>query len=388
MTTYDHSYMCDLLQSGKTAREVANLVGCNYGTVSYVARKYGITLRGRPKTPKQVVEAPTLLSQATGLLQAGGKSHKQIATELGCSVSTVNGAACVLKGSRPSKVSPAETRRYRYGITDAEYAQFLDKQGGRCAICKAVPDSERARDKCLFVDHCHTTEAVRGLLCHSCNAGLGALGDSQSSLTRAIGHLRGVLWAGDKVLPLGVPTSVLDLPDALDPSDLEGLAEAYHKGASISHICSRTGKTRSWVYSRLKEARVVFRSRGASPPVVQPDNQTTRKCAACRSIAPLNHFRRFGLRLSYYCKQCYYEHYWVPYKYGLPPQVYRQARTALGNKCPILLQPFGSTRPVVDHCHETGVIRGLISRQANMGLGLFSDDQKLLLTAREYLDAS
>src|SRR5262245_51094954 len=71
----------------------------------------------------------------------------------------------------------------RYGITPAEYDALLEKQGGLCAICR-----KRSKQR-LCVDHCHLTGTVRGLLCTSCNLGLGSLKDDQASLVAALAYL-------------------------------------------------------------------------------------------------------------------------------------------------------------------------------------------------------
>jgi hypothetical protein len=64
----------------------------------------------------------------------------------------------------PKKV--VSTRRKSvYGLTPEAYDSLLEKQGGKCAICK--------QEKPLCVDHCHATGRVRGLLCRACNFAVG-----------------------------------------------------------------------------------------------------------------------------------------------------------------------------------------------------------------------
>jgi hypothetical protein len=41
------------------------------------------------------------------------------------------------------------------------------------------------------VDHCHTTGAVRGILCHHCNLLLGHAKDAEDTLLSAVTYLRG-----------------------------------------------------------------------------------------------------------------------------------------------------------------------------------------------------
>ena len=72
-----------------------------------------------------------------------------------------------------------------YGITPEQYAEMYDRQDGKCAICGAPP-TDKFR---LGVDHNHSTKQIRGLLCHSCNTGLGLLGDSLLRLSQAWQYL-------------------------------------------------------------------------------------------------------------------------------------------------------------------------------------------------------
>lgn len=76
----------------------------------------------------------------------------------------------------------------KYGISAARYAEMLAAQGGVCAIC-GRPEVGRKDHRNLVVDHCHTSNQIRGLLCHSCNRGIGLLQDSPEILKKALTYL-------------------------------------------------------------------------------------------------------------------------------------------------------------------------------------------------------
>ena len=78
-----------------------------------------------------------------------------------------------------------------YGIGLEEYTCLLKKQKGKCAICRMAEHVLfRGQPYRLSVDHCHKTGKVRGLLCRSCNHGLGHFRDRPSLLVRAVEYLR------------------------------------------------------------------------------------------------------------------------------------------------------------------------------------------------------
>ena len=82
-----------------------------------------------------------------------------------------------------------ETRLKKYGITPKEYNKMFKKQKGRCKICGIHPIEMNDSKEFLSVDHCHTTGEVRGLLCDSCNLGLGKFYDNVENLQKAIMYL-------------------------------------------------------------------------------------------------------------------------------------------------------------------------------------------------------
>lgn len=96
---------------------------------------------------------------------------------------------CMREYHRGKKVDRRIWRLHaRYGLTAHDYRVLLAEQGGGCAICGARPPDDEPFG--LFVDHCHKTNVVRGLLCSPCNGALGSFEDSVARLRRAIAYLQ------------------------------------------------------------------------------------------------------------------------------------------------------------------------------------------------------
>lgn len=74
-----------------------------------------------------------------------------------------------------------------FNITPDDYKKMLMSQDGKCKICGK---SEKIINRGLAVDHCHETGRVRGLLCNSCNLGLGKFKDSIEVLEKALEYLK------------------------------------------------------------------------------------------------------------------------------------------------------------------------------------------------------
>lgn len=81
----------------------------------------------------------------------------------------------------------ARDRRWRYGLDDEAFKDLLESQGGVCAICTATLEPGKSS---MHVDHCHETGQVRGLLCGTCNVGLGLFTEDVEKLLNAVSYLR------------------------------------------------------------------------------------------------------------------------------------------------------------------------------------------------------
>lgn len=84
-----------------------------------------------------------------------------------------------------------------YGITEEDYQELLEFQGGRCYICQWA----RGKTRRLCVDHDHSCqvghpkelgcqECVRGLLCQFCNTVVGRARDAVEWFLRGVEYLR------------------------------------------------------------------------------------------------------------------------------------------------------------------------------------------------------
>lgn len=74
--------------------------------------------------------------------------------------------------------------RNMYGIDGmGELMKRLKNQDSKCMICKKALSFERSRD--MHVDHCHSCNQLRAILCGLCNNGLGCFRETPIYLRRA-----------------------------------------------------------------------------------------------------------------------------------------------------------------------------------------------------------
>lgn len=93
--------------------------------------------------------------------------------------------------SNPERAKGYELNK-SFGISISDYMDMYEKQDHKCLVCGkegvAFSQSSDSR-KTLVVDHCHDSGKVRGLLCGTCNLGLGYFEDNTDTLEKAISYL-------------------------------------------------------------------------------------------------------------------------------------------------------------------------------------------------------
>ncbi len=74
----------------------------------------------------------------------------------------------------------------KYKINHEDYLLLSQQQEHKCAVCGGGPGEKK---KYFDVDHDHKTGKIRGLLCHSCNTGIGIFNESVEKLRSAKEYL-------------------------------------------------------------------------------------------------------------------------------------------------------------------------------------------------------
>ncbi len=149
-----------------------------------------------------------------------------------------------------------------YGVSQDSYTSMLKAQDGVCAICKQPERAERF--KFLAVDHDHRTNAVRGLLCHRCNAGLGNFYDSVALIREAGDYLERHALQSSKLIHHKPPRNHRKLTIA----HVQEIWGRYEHGESQSSIAKRIGISGGYVSRILAEYSWCGSKDGYPPTVV------------------------------------------------------------------------------------------------------------------------
>ena len=83
--------------------------------------------------------------------------------------------------NRKQYYKPHEYMRRKFKLTEQQYSELMNVDS--CQVC----GGDFGKKKCI--DHCHTTDQIRGVLCHNCNTALGLVGDNVEVLSKLIQYL-------------------------------------------------------------------------------------------------------------------------------------------------------------------------------------------------------
>jgi hypothetical protein len=129
----------------------------------------------------------------------------------------------------------------------------------------------------------------------------------------------------------------------------------------------RHKKTRDGLYTTCRSCHLGHR-------LVKLDSKI---CPACEIV-----FTPRAIHQVYCTKTC--NDVWAPRrnKYGISKAEFNELLRSQGFLCAICSQPDPTH---VDHCHRTGLIRGILCKKCNSLLGMADDQQAVIQSALDYL---
>ena len=134
----------------------------------------------------------------------------------------------------------------------------------------------------------------------------------------------------------------------------------------------------------------------------------TKRCSKCKEEKSFCQFQKRARErdgLHRLCKSCISEqnrNYYTPAKnrarnlkksYGITVELYDSMYEEQNGVCKICGNPESTIRQgavqslAVDHCHDTGKIRGLLCNCCNRAIGMLGDNVTILRNAIQYLES-
>lgn len=126
-----------------------------------------------------------------------------------------------------------------------------------------------------------------------------------------------------------------------------------------------------------------------NPATGKPQVFKPKKCRSCGEgftpVAPSH------LYCSEQCRRDNWNDLYLQRTYGITSKDVKEMYDRQGGKCAICkgegfkMHPKTKLNLVVDHCHKTGKVRGLLCHNCNRALGLLQDNEGSLKSAMEYV---
>lgn len=165
------------------------------------------------------------------------------------------------------------------------------------------------------------------------------------------------------------------------------ISELYLSGKSIRAISRQLRCGDATVHRSLERSATPRRPRS-----VTRLGDEERRCCRCGIVKPLDQFnrsKRLTLGRGYHCRVCREEMNMIRW-HGITRSEYDEMLRSQGGGCAIcgsVDSRHPVTRLVIDHCHETGRVRGLLCSHCNRGIGFLEDSPDRLRAAAAYLDS-
>ena len=150
----------------------------------------------------------------------------------------------------------------------------------------------------------------------------------------------------------------------------------HYEGKVIQHSAARANAPKS--------------KQTATPSKYPQGHFKDKKCRVCVKVfkpsAPSE------LTCSDYCRMYLTTEAYYKRTYGITVQEYLDIAESQNFKCKLCgndnfkMAEYHSGVLVVDHCHKTGQVRGLLCHNCNRALGLFDDNADTLRNAISYLE--
>jgi hypothetical protein len=135
--------------------------------------------------------------------------------------------------------------------------------------------------------------------------------------------------------------------------------------------CSRCGATRTGAHPNYcRDCLKLYR-----------EERRERECVRCGKYRQPDEQHSAD-----YCNGCARD-YWLMRKYGLTVEQYDQMLVEQGHRCALCGDENNGRTWHIDHCHDTGKVRGVLCDLCNRGLGHFRENADVLRKAAQYLEA-
>lgn len=211
----------------------------------------------------------------------------------------------------------AKARILNYRCSQTEYEELLRKQSNKCAICKV--DLNFRTQHHVHLDHCHTNNHVRGVLCNRCNMFIGQV--EKHNVSEYVNNI-------NKYLNMCHSQQLYLFRDTI-----------------IKRKISIQIKPRKYTSKNFKQLCI-----NCNFPFYSRESKH-RYCITCGSDPKMKH---------------------VLNTYGINSMQYESIINSQNNSCGICYESFSFKKPAdvhVDHCHETNKIRGILCYRCNVHLG-------------------